>query len=117
MKNKEMAEGPSAANLFSMPITLGQIIGALNAIMNDDDKMYLFGISHHGGSFEIDIPGCRFTFTGWPNGGEPIGKIDIGVRYYLEPCQEYHFVTPVAVRGSLRFGSAQSTDGPTGTQP
>ena len=113
----KMAERPSATSLFTVPITLGQIISALNDVMEDDDKMYLFGISHHGGSFEIDVPGCRFTFNGCPNDGGPVGKIDIGVKYYLEPCQEYHFVTPVAVRGSLRFGSAQSTDGPTGTQP
>ena len=112
-----MAENLHLVSDFKLPITLEQVIKVLNKIMSDDDKVYLAGITEHGGSFELDIPGCRFTFVGLTRDGEPVGKVSIGVKYYSTPCQEYHFVTPVAVRGGSRSRSAQSsTDNLTGTQ-
>lgn len=112
-----MTDNTPLVNDFSIPITLEQVVKVLNKVMDDDDKTYLAGITEHGGSFELDIPGCRFTFVGLTKDGKPVGKVSIGVRYYSVPCREYHFVTPVAVRGGLRSGSAQSsTDNLTGTQ-
>ena len=113
-----MANNLPIVDGLTLPITLEQVIRVLNKVMADDDKTYLAGIVEHGGSFELDIPGCRFTFVGLTKDGNPVGKVCIGVRYYSVPCREYHFVTPVAVRGGLQSKSVQSsTDNLTGTQP
>lgn len=104
------------ADSFTIPITIAQVVKVLNSLMNDDDKTYLIGIATHGGSFEIDIPGCSFIFIGIPDDESPEKRVYIGVKYYLvSPCQEYHFVTPVAVVRGPRTRSVQHTDDLTAT--